>query len=131
VESGASYYCFDKGKIGDVNAALIDSAIPNHIGIYAFRQPAEHREEFTVMVDEFQTFLARHQLDYFFAELRKIRYSLLACHGISGAGAGPVGGLKAQRNGRTLRIETLPPTRNPGIGYLNERRYPASRRTQE
>ena len=46
----------DKGKIGDANAALIGSAILNHIGIYAFRRPAAGRQEFTVMVDEFQTF---------------------------------------------------------------------------
>jgi hypothetical protein len=46
----------DKGKIGDVNAALIGSAILNHIGIYAFRRPATNREEFTVIVDEFQNF---------------------------------------------------------------------------
>jgi hypothetical protein len=61
----------DKGKIGDVNAALIGSAILNHIGIYAFRRPAHHREEFTVMVDEFQTFSHGINWTTFFAELRK------------------------------------------------------------
>jgi CMP-2-keto-3-deoxyoctulosonic acid synthetase len=34
----------DKGKIGDVNAALIGSAILNHIGIYAFRRPSSARK---------------------------------------------------------------------------------------
>ena len=33
----------DKGKIGDVNAALIGSAILNHIGIYAYRRAALQR----------------------------------------------------------------------------------------
>jgi hypothetical protein len=61
----------DKGKIGDVNAALIGSAILNHIGIYAFRRPTQHRKPFTIIVDEFQTF--GHGLNWmtFFAELRK------------------------------------------------------------
>jgi hypothetical protein len=61
----------DKGKIGDVNAALIGSAILNHIGIYAFRRPAHNRKEFTVMVDEFQTFSHGINWTTFFAELRK------------------------------------------------------------
>jgi hypothetical protein len=61
----------DKGKIGDVNAALIGSAILNHIGIYAFRRPAHHREDFTVMVDEFQNFSHGINWTTFFAELRK------------------------------------------------------------
>lgn len=61
----------DKGKIGDVNAALIGSAILNHIGIYAFRRPATNRKEFTVMVDEFQTFSHGINWTTFFAELRK------------------------------------------------------------
>ena len=61
----------DKGKIGDVNAALIGSAILNHIGIYAFRRPAHHRTEFTVMVDEFQNFSHGINWTTFFAELRK------------------------------------------------------------
>lgn len=60
----------DKGKIGDMNAALIGSAILNHIGIYAFR-PARHRQEFTIMVDEFQTFSHGINWTTFFAELRK------------------------------------------------------------
>lgn len=61
----------NKGKIGDVNAALIGSAILNHVGIYAFRRPAEHRTPFTIIVDEFQTF--GHGINWmtFFAELRK------------------------------------------------------------
>jgi hypothetical protein len=46
----------DKGKIGDMNAALIGSAIANHIGIYAFHRPALRRQELAIMVDEFQTF---------------------------------------------------------------------------
>src|SRR5262249_12531902 len=61
----------DKGKIGDVNAALIGSAILNHIGIYAFRRPAHQRSEFTVIVDEFQTFSHGINWTTFFAELRK------------------------------------------------------------
>jgi len=61
----------DKGKIGDVNAALIGSAILNHIGIYAFRRPARNRKEFTVIVDEFQTFSHGINWTTFFAELRK------------------------------------------------------------
>ena len=61
----------DKGKIGDMNAALIGSAILNHIGIYAFRRPATNRKEFTVMVDEFQTFSHGINWTTFFAELRK------------------------------------------------------------
>ncbi|MGD0499078.1 MAG: TraM recognition domain-containing protein [Bryobacteraceae bacterium] len=61
----------DKGKIGDVNAALIGSAILNHIGIYAFRRPATNRQDFTVMVDEFQTFSHGINWTTFFAELRK------------------------------------------------------------
>jgi hypothetical protein len=61
----------DKGKIGDVNAALIGSAILNHIGIYAFRRPATNRQEFTVIVDEFQTFSHGINWTTFFAELRK------------------------------------------------------------
>jgi hypothetical protein len=61
----------DKGKIGDMNAALIGSAILNHIGIYAFRRPAANRKEFTVMVDEFQTFSHGINWTTFFAELRK------------------------------------------------------------
>jgi hypothetical protein len=61
----------DKGKIGDMNAALIGSAILNHIGIYAFRRPAQHREEFTIMVDEFQNFSHGINWTTFFAELRK------------------------------------------------------------
>jgi len=61
----------DKGKIGDGNAALIGSAILNHIGIYAFRRPAQHRKDFTVMVDEFQTFSHGINWTTFFAELRK------------------------------------------------------------
>lgn len=61
----------DKGKIGDVNAALIGSAILNHIGIYAFRRPAHHREDFTVIVDEFQNFSHGINWTTFFAELRK------------------------------------------------------------
>jgi hypothetical protein len=61
----------DKGKIGDMNAALIGSAILNHIGIYAFRRPAQGRQEFTVMVDEFQTFSHGINWTTFFAELRK------------------------------------------------------------
>jgi hypothetical protein len=61
----------NKGKIGDVNAALIGSAILNHVGIYAFRRPAERRQPFTIIVDEFQTF--GHGINWmtFFAELRK------------------------------------------------------------
>lgn len=61
----------DKGKIGDVNAALIGSAILNHIGIYAFRRPATNRQEFTVIVDEFQNFSHGINWTTFFAELRK------------------------------------------------------------
>jgi TraM recognition site of TraD and TraG len=61
----------DKGKIGDVNAALIGSAILNHIGIYAFRRPAQNRQEFTIIVDEFQTFSHGINWTTFFAELRK------------------------------------------------------------
>jgi hypothetical protein len=61
----------DKGKIGDMNAALIGSAILNHIGIYAFRRPAANRKEFTIMVDEFQTFSHGINWTTFFAELRK------------------------------------------------------------
>ena len=61
----------DKGKIGDVNAALIGSAILNHIGIYAFRRPAHNRQAFTVIVDEFQTFSHGINWTTFFAELRK------------------------------------------------------------
>ena len=61
----------DKGKIGDVNAALIGSAILNHIGIYAFRRPAHHREDFTIIVDEFQNFSHGINRTTFFAELRK------------------------------------------------------------
>jgi hypothetical protein len=61
----------DKGKIGDMNAALIGSAILNHIGIYAFRRPATNRKEFTVIVDEFQTFGHGMNWTTFFAELRK------------------------------------------------------------
>jgi hypothetical protein len=61
----------DKGKIGDMNAALIGSAILNHIGIYAFRRPAHHREDFTIMVDEFQNFSHGINWTTFFAELRK------------------------------------------------------------
>jgi hypothetical protein len=61
----------DKGKIGDVNAALIGSAILNHIGIYAFRRPATNRAEFTVIVDEFQNFSHGINWTTFFAELRK------------------------------------------------------------
>jgi hypothetical protein len=61
----------DKGKIGDVNAALIGSAILNHIGIYAFRRPATNRKEFTVIVDEFQNFSHGINWTTFFAELRK------------------------------------------------------------
>ena len=61
----------DKGKIGDLNAAFIGSAILNHIGIYAFRRPAEQRKEFTVIVDEFQTFSHGINWTTFFAELRK------------------------------------------------------------
>lgn len=61
----------DKGKIGDMNAALIGSAILNHIGIYAFRRPALHRQELTIMVDEFQTFSHGINWTTFFAELRK------------------------------------------------------------
>jgi hypothetical protein len=61
----------DKGKIGDVNAALIGSAILNHIGIYAFRRPAHRRSEFTVIVDEFQNFSHGINWTTFFAELRK------------------------------------------------------------
>ena len=61
----------DKGKIGDMNAALIGSAILNHIGIYAFRRPATNREEFTIMVDEFQNFSHGINWTTFFAELRK------------------------------------------------------------
>jgi hypothetical protein len=61
----------DKAKIGDMNAALIGSAILNHIGIYAFRRPANHREDFTIMVDEFQNFSHGINWTTFFAELRK------------------------------------------------------------
>ena len=61
----------DKGKIGDMNAALIGSAILNHIGIYAFRRPAQNRQEFTIMVDEFQNFSHGINWTTFFAELRK------------------------------------------------------------
>jgi hypothetical protein len=61
----------DKGKIGDANAALIGSAILNHIGIYAFRRPAHGRKEFTLIVDEFQTFSHGINWTTFFAELRK------------------------------------------------------------
>jgi hypothetical protein len=61
----------DKWKIGDMNAALIGSAILNHIGIYAFRRPAHHREDFTIMVDEFQNFSHGINWTTFFAELRK------------------------------------------------------------
>jgi hypothetical protein len=61
----------DKGKIGDANAALIGSAILNHIGIYAFRRPAHDRKEFTIIVDEFQTFSHGINWTTFFAELRK------------------------------------------------------------
>ena len=61
----------DKGKIGDMNAALIGSAILNHIGIYAFRRPAANRKEFTVIVDEFQNFSHGINWTTFFAELRK------------------------------------------------------------
>jgi hypothetical protein len=61
----------DKGKIGDVNAALIGSAILNHIGIYAFRRPSHGRKDFTIMVDEFQTFSHGINWTTFFAELRK------------------------------------------------------------
>ena len=61
----------DKGKIGDVNAALIGSAILNHIGIYAFRRSAQGRKPFTVLVDEFQTFSHGINWTTFFAELRK------------------------------------------------------------
>jgi hypothetical protein len=61
----------NKGKIGDVNAALIGSAILNHVGIYAFRRKSEKRQPFTIVVDEFQTF--GHGINWmtFFAELRK------------------------------------------------------------
>jgi len=61
----------DKGKIGDVNAALIGSAILNHIGIYAFRRPTLNRKDFTIIVDEFQTFSHGINWTTFFAELRK------------------------------------------------------------
>ena len=61
----------DKGKIGDLNAALIGSAILNHIGIYAFRRPAQGRRDFTIIVDEFQTFSHGINWTTFFAELRK------------------------------------------------------------
>ena len=61
----------DKGKIGDMNAALIGSAILNHIGIYAFRRPARGREDFTIIVDEFQNFSHGINWTTFFAELRK------------------------------------------------------------
>jgi hypothetical protein len=61
----------DKGKLGDMNAALIGSAILNHIGIYAFRRPATNRQEFTVIVDEFQNFSHGINWTTFFAELRK------------------------------------------------------------
>ena len=61
----------DKGKIGDMNAALIGSAILNHVGIYAFRRPAVRRRELTIMVDEFQTFSHGINWTTFFAELRK------------------------------------------------------------
>jgi len=54
-----------------MNAALIGSAILNHIGIYAFRRPAHHREDFTIMVDEFQNFSHGINWTTFFAELRK------------------------------------------------------------
>src|ERR1019366_7839448 len=61
----------DKGKIGDVNAALIGSAILNHVGIYAFRRKSGKSKTFTIAGDEFQTF--GHGINWmtFFAELRK------------------------------------------------------------
>jgi len=61
----------DKGKIGDMNAALIGSAILNHIGIYAFRRPANGKQDFTIIVDEFQNFSHGINWTTFFAELRK------------------------------------------------------------
>ena len=61
----------NKGKIGDMNAAFIGSAILNHVGIYAFRRPAQGRSEFTIIVDEFQNFSHGINWTTFFAELRK------------------------------------------------------------
>jgi len=61
----------NKGKIGDVNAALIGSAILNHVGIYAFRRTAADRQPFTLIVDEFQTFGHGVNWTTVFAEWRK------------------------------------------------------------
>ncbi len=71
MDDGIVVVDLDKGKIGDLNAALIGSAILNHIGTYAFRRPARGRRDFTVIVDEFQTFSHGINWTTFFAELRK------------------------------------------------------------
>jgi TraM recognition site of TraD and TraG len=61
----------DKGKIGDLNAALIGSAILSYIQGRMFERKAEGRKQATIYVDEFQTFGYGVNWTIYFAEGRK------------------------------------------------------------
>lgn len=61
----------DKGKIGDIAASLIGSAIMSYIQLKAFERKADNRTECTIIVDEFQNFCHGVNWTTFFAELRK------------------------------------------------------------
>lgn len=69
----------DKGKIGDVTAALIGSAILSYIQTKMFERKAEGRKEVIIFVDEFQTFGHGVNWTTFFGEGRKydVRFWLI------------------------------------------------------
>ncbi len=61
----------DKGKIGDIAASLIGSAIMSYIQLKALERKSEGRRECTIIIDEFQNFCHGVNWTTFFAELRK------------------------------------------------------------
>jgi type IV secretory pathway TraG/TraD family ATPase VirD4 len=61
----------DKGKIGDIAASLIGSAIMSYIQLKAMERKADKRRNCTIIIDEFQNFCHGVNWTTFFAELRK------------------------------------------------------------
>ena len=61
----------DKGKIGEIAASLIGSAIMSYIQLKAMERKADRRRKCTIIIDEFQNFCHGVNWTTFFAELRK------------------------------------------------------------
>ena len=71
-----------KGRIGEDSSALLGGLLVTTIGLAAFSRadtPAEHRRDFFVYVDEFQSFTTLAVVNMF-SELRKYRLGFTVAH---------------------------------------------------